>query len=207
MLVSWNTSPPRLRVEEATLDVAAHTAAELDVVGLLADVCQRRRTTALRLLEALDARERIPRRGWLRAVLRDIADGTHAVLEHGYLVRVERAHGLPRGQRQHAAASGPTRFRDVVYPPYGLAVEPDGRLHHDSADARDADLDRDLDAAVDGLDTVRLGWGKVYGRPCRTAARIAILLRQRGWTGTPADPTANSPSSSPQRVGYVTGST
>jgi hypothetical protein len=90
-----------------------------------------------------------------------------------------------RGQRQHAAASGPTRFRDVVDPPYGLAVEPDGRLHHDSADARDADLDRDLDAAVDGLDTVRLGWGQVYGRPCRTAARIAILLRQRGWTGSP----------------------
>jgi hypothetical protein len=182
--VLHNASPPRLRTEQAVLDVAARTANQLDIVGLLADVCQRRRTTASRLVQALDQRQRIPRRRWLRAVLCDIADGTHSVLEHGYLTKVERAHGLPRGQRQVRSASGPKRYRDVVYLRYGLAVEPDG-LYHDSADQRDADLERDLDAAVDGLDTVRVGWGQVFGRACRTAARMAILLQQRGWAGVP----------------------
>jgi hypothetical protein len=58
-------------------------------------------------------------------------------------------------------------------------------MFHDSARARDRDLDRDLDAAVDGLSTVRLGWGQVFQRQCRTAARISDLLRARGWDGQP----------------------
>ena len=87
--------------------------------------------------------------------------------------------------RQPRSTVGPTRYRDVLYPEYGQAFELDSPLFHDSADARDADLDRDLDAAVEKLGTVRLGWGQVFGRPCRTASRIAVLLRRRGWTGTP----------------------
>jgi len=183
--VLWNASPPRVRIEEAALDVASRTASELDIVGLLADVCQSRRTTALRLIGALDGRERIKRRNWLGAVLRDIADGTHSVLEHGYLTRVERPHALPRADRQRSPTSGPKRYRDARYSGFGLDVELDSRLFHDSADDRDADLDRDLDADVEQVDTVRLGWGQVFGRPCRTASRIVTLLRQRGWTGTP----------------------
>ena len=45
-------------------------------------------------------------------------------------------------------------------------------------------MERDLDAAVERQHTVRLGRGQVYGRPCRTAAKVATLLRLRGWTGT-----------------------
>jgi hypothetical protein len=180
-----NASPPRLRVEAAALDVAARLPSELDVIGLLADVCQSRRTTAMRLISALEARQRMSGRGWVAAVLRDIADGTHSVLEHGYLTKVERPHGLPQASRQSRSTAGPTRYRDVLYPAYGQAFELDSTLFHDSADARDGDLDRDLDAAVERLGTVRLGWGQVFGRPCRTASRIAILLRRRGWKGTP----------------------
>ena len=65
-------------------------------------------------------------------------------------------------------------------------MELDGRLWHDSVEGRDADLDRDLDAAVERLATVRLGWGQVYGRPCETAVRIGHLLEARGWSGTVA---------------------
>ena len=71
--------------------------------------------------------------------------------------------------------------------PFGLVVELDGRLFPDGARARDLDLDRDLDAALDGLLTVRLGWGQVHVRPCATAARLARLLRRRGRAGTPRD--------------------
>ena len=75
-------------------------------------------------------------------------------------------------------------YRDVHYAQYDQYVELDGALFHDSPSARDADMERDLDAAVERQHTVRLGWGQVYGRPCRTAAKVATLLRLRGWTGT-----------------------
>ena len=120
--------PAPLRVEDAALDVAARLTSELDIVALLADVCQSRRTTAMRLISALDARGRITRRDWLAGVLRDIADGTHSVLEHGYLTKVERPHGLPRAIRQPRSKVGPTRYRDVLYPEYGQAFELDSPL-------------------------------------------------------------------------------
>jgi hypothetical protein len=179
----WNLGPPRLRIEEAVLDVAAGAEDDFHSVAVLAAAVGSRRTTAGRVLVALDGRSRIARRGFLTDVLRDIDAGTCSVLEHGYLTRVERPHGLPRAGRQVAdAARGPV-YRDVEYRRQGLVVELDGRLFHTSAEARDRDLDRDLDAAVDGRNTVRLGWGQVFARPCRTANRVAALLGQRGWSG------------------------
>lgn len=183
--VLWNAGPPRIRVEEAAIDVAAAARSDLDAIAVLADLCQGRVSTPTRLLATVASRRRLPRRQWLTAVLSDIAGGTCSVLEHGYLVGVERAHGLPRAARQVSERSGGHRVsRDAVYEECGLVVELDGRLFHDSADQRNRDLDRDLDAAVAGRFTVRVGWGQVFDRPCATAVRIGALLRARGWTGT-----------------------
>lgn len=183
--VQWNLGPPRVRVEEAVVDLAAEATDDYAAVAVVANAVQSRRTTAHRILPALQARSRVGRRMFLEAVLRDVAAGTCSVLEHAYLARVERPHGLPRARRQLAASSAGPIYRDVEYEPFALIVELDGRLFHDTATARDRDLDRDLDAAVDGRDTVRLGWGQVVGRPCATAPRIGKLLRARGWAGTP----------------------
>ena len=184
--VQWNLGPPRIRVEEAALDVAARARTELDAIATLADICQSRRTTAQRILDALEQRRRLRRRAWLRDVLTDIADGTCSALEHGYLTRVERPHGLPTAHRQRPGRSVTgTLSRDVDYDPLPLVVELDGRLFHDSAGQRDRDLDRDLDAAVDGRRSVRLGWGQVFDRSCVTAGKIAALLTQRGWGKLP----------------------
>ena len=75
-------------------------------------------------------------------------------------------------------------YRDVEHAD-GLVVELDGRLFHDSARQRDADMERDLDAALVGKETVRLGWGPVFGRECVTAGKVAALHVSRGWAGTP----------------------
>ncbi len=184
--VRWNTGPPRIRTEHAAIDVASQQTDRWHTIAVLADVCQTRRTTARRILVHLSERGRVRERRWLTEVLRDVAEGTCSVLEHGYLVHVERAHGLPRPARQPSESSdrGPV-YRDVSYRRYGLLVELDGRLFHDTADQRDRDLDRDLDAAVGGRSTIRLGWGQVYGRPCRTAGAIGRLLQTRGWDGSP----------------------
>lgn len=181
--VLWHVSPPRLRVEEAVLDLAAEAASDFAAVSRLADAVQSRLTTADRIRAALQQRQRLARRSFLDGVLGDLADGACSVLEQGYLARVERAHGLPRGHRQAAAWSAGRIYRDVEYAEHGLVVELDGRLFHDSAAARDRDLQRDLDTAVDRRTTVRLGWGQVFDRGCETAVRIGSLLRQRGWDG------------------------
>jgi len=181
--VNWNTRPPRVRIEQAVLDVAAEAEDDFAAIEVLANAVQSRRTTAARIQSALDDRTRIPRREFLTSALRDIADGACSVLESGYLNRVERPHGLPEADRQVRASSRGPIYRDIEYPEQSVVIELDGRLFHDNAGARDKDLDRDLDATIDGLRTVRLGWGQVYARPCQTADRIARLLQQNGWAG------------------------
>ncbi len=180
--VHWNASPPRVRVEEALIDVAAAKPDDFDAIAVLADAVRARRTTPDRLRAALEARQRVARRYFLVGVLNDLARGTCSVLEQGYLDLVERPHGLLPGMRQVRDSINGPLYRDVAYY-VGLLVELDGRLWHDSPAQRDADLDRDLDAAVEGLGTVRLGWGQVFKRPCHTAVRIGRLLNARGWTG------------------------
>ena len=181
--VLWHTGPPRVRYEEAALDVAADARSEFSALGELSRVVQSRRTTAVRLSAALDRRERITRRDWMRAVLEDVATGTCSVLEHGYLQRVERPHGLAGARRQVRDRLGAGAvYRDVRYA-VGVVIELDGRLFHDTTAQRDRDFDRDLDAAAQGLLTRRVSWGQVFDRPCWTAARVESLLNRAGWPG------------------------
>ncbi|HWJ66111.1 MAG TPA: type IV toxin-antitoxin system AbiEi family antitoxin domain-containing protein [Nocardioides sp.] len=188
-VVQWNLAPPRMRYDDAILSIADTAASDLAAIAVLADACGGRRTTAQRLLGALSATAWVHRRAWLTEVLQDVALGTCSVLEHGYLARVERPHGLPHGLRQVAGRDGGGRrlFRDVQYggerPRWRQNVELDGRLDHTSVADRDRDLDRDLDAAVELEDTVRLGFGQVFARGCRTAYRLDQLLRRKGWRG------------------------
>ena len=183
--VLWNLGPPRQRYDDAILEVACEQRTDLKALAVLSAAVQSRRTTARRLLTNAEQRCRLPRRRFLTDVLRDVADGACSVLEHGYLTQVERGHGLATGRRQRPGISsrGPL-YRDVEYLT-GQIVELDGRLFHDSTLQRDADMDRDLDAAVAGQATIRLSWGQVFDRPCWTAGRIGRVLHRQGWAGKP----------------------
>ena len=179
--VHWNLGPPRMHYDEAVLDVALEERTELEAVAVLARAVQTRRTTASRMQASLAARARAPRRDFMAAVLADVAAGTCSVLEREYVRRVERPHGLPVGRRQvRAGTVSGVVYRDNVYG--DMVVELDGRLFHDTAAQRDRDAERDLDAAVSGLGTVRLTWGQVVDRPCPTAAKLSALLE---WSGLP----------------------
>ena len=183
--VQANLSPPRVRVEHALLRVASSAPTDDAAVGVLADGCQSRRTTAARLAHELRTTPSLPRRGLLLAIVDDVASGALSVLERRYLRQVELAHGLPRGQRQHADTSGQrAAHRDVEYVEQRLVLELDGRLGHEWAVDRWSDLDRDLTAATTGSLTLRAGWGQVM-QPCRLARLMALVLKARGWTGSP----------------------
>lgn len=184
--VQWNLSPPRIRVEEAVLDLVDGARSELEVVGLLTEAVNDRLTTAARLRAAVKRRTRLRGRRWVLRVLDDVAAGACSVLEHGYLTRVERAHALPRASRQQVRRTeAGVEYRDVEYDAFGLVVELDGRAGHEGWAAGGRDADRDLDDRAEGRETVRLRHRQVFGTPCRTAGRIASVLRRRGWAGSP----------------------
>jgi len=181
-----NRRPARVRLEHAVLHVASAVRDDPAAIALLADACQTRRTTASRLATALAGMPCLPRRRLLLAILEDVASGVYSVLERRYIVHVERAHGLPRADRQRRGANGRggTAWRDATYLGGLLVVELDGRLGHEWTEDRWADFDRDIAAVIDGASTIRLGWRQVLD-PCRVAVGIVKVLRRLGWTGTP----------------------
>jgi len=180
--VQLHLSPPRLRLDEALLDVASACRDEAGAVALLADACQEGRTTAARLHATLSARGRLARRGLLLAILADVAAGSMSVFERRYLRDVERSHGLPVARRQvRVVTRQGVTFRDVEYSDFGVVVELDGRLVHSGLRREWADLERDVDAVVRGEAGIRFGWGQVL-EPCRGSRVVGRLLRARGWT-------------------------
>lgn len=197
--VLWNLGPPRLRLEQSVLTACAAAPSRSAALAIAADMCQQRRTTAARLLDAMGASGRQRHGAWLRKVLHDVASGAMSLLEHGYL-RLERTHGLPPAKRQRRE-DGESVYRDARYPGLAMVVELDGRLGHEWTDDRWRDMDRDLDAGADGDLTIRLGWRHVIEDSCRTADRLGRALRHRGWTGDirPCGPTCAVTSSQPGR--------
>ncbi len=181
--VQWNLGPPRVRFHDAVLDVAADAGDDLTAIATLADACASRRTTAQKLLEALERRRWIHRREWLTRVLADVAGGTCSVLEHGYLDLVERPHSLPVARRQTPrATTGGGTLQDVAYDEWATVVELDGRVFHSSSEDRHDDLDRDLDNAVDHDElTLRIGYRQVFRDGCATAEKVGRVLNRRGW--------------------------
>jgi hypothetical protein len=190
-------SPPRARFEHALLDVAEGTADRMEALALLARPVGDRRTTAARLLRTAQGRSRLTQRDWIERVLGDVAAGSCSVLEHGYLTRVVRPHALPvpRRQRRDVTPIGVV-YRDAAYG--GVFVELDGRLFH--GDLRDADLDRDLFAAVTGSTTIRLGWGQIFRQPCRTAWALGSILAVEGDLDGPHPCDAGCPVGRPVNV-------
>ena len=184
--VHLDRSPPCQRYEDAVIAACSgltHGAA----LDLISEACRSRRTTPQRLRDELLRRPNITDRAWIKGVLDDAADGVQSVLESVYLRRVERAHGLPRGERQvRESTEQGAVYRDVLYRAYDVQVELDGRLGHEGFEDRGADLTRDLLAVVHlGRLTLRVGWHQSDVDPCTTAAAIGVVLRQRGWSSSP----------------------
>jgi hypothetical protein len=186
--VQWRRSPPRIRIEHATVDVMSTRIRSGDVAAafaLLAQVMQSRETTVERVLATLKSRGRVSGRPLIERMLTDVRDGVCSVLERGFRDHVERPHGLPRPSRQHLSrATGGATHQDVRFDRYSLVVELDGLAFHSSPQVRDHDAARDLaELAASGAPTARVTYGLVFRQSCQTAAWIAEILQHRGWSG------------------------
>lgn len=178
-------SPPRTRIVETVLDLVDTSVTCGEAIGWLTKACSARLTTTERLQAGIDQRSRIRWRAETEQIVGDVAAGAMSALEICYLNAVERAHGLPEGERQHTAHRGGRRqYDDVYYRRYRTLVELDGRANHDGA-ARFRDMYRDNAATAEGEAVLRYGWWDVQPRPCLVARQVAGVLADRGWSGTP----------------------
>ena len=177
--------PPCTRVEDTVLDLIQVASSFDDAYAWICRAIGRRRTTADRIRQAMDARKRMRWRREVTLALGDAGDGALSVLEYRYVRRVERPHGLPAARRQarirHRTGN---RYLDNLYEPYGVCVELDGTAAH-PADEQWRDKRRDNANTLQEILTLRFGFRDLDEQRCETAVAVATLLRRRGWPGSP----------------------
>lgn len=176
--------PARTRVEDTVLDLIDCSRTTADVVDWVTRACQRRRTTPLRLAEALAQRKKIAHRGLVEALVGQVDEGAESPLEICYLTDVERAHRLPKAVRQRRVAGRRVIWVDADLDELALRIELDGRVGHVEEGAF-RDRRRDNDATVHGKATLRYGHAEVFGSPCEVAVEVARVCQARGWRGRP----------------------
>jgi len=174
--------PPRLRIEETVVDLVMQASSARVVASLVTGAVQRRLTTPDRLAGSAERRAALPRRALFDALVDDAAEGAESPLEVWFYRRVERAHRLPTGRRQHRSLAGPARWVDVDYDAWRVRVELDGRMGHEG-DGRFRDRLRDNHSTVEGRATLRYGHAEVFDEPCEIATEVASVLSGNGWQG------------------------
>ena len=173
--------PPCTRVEDTVLDLIQASRTFDDAYAWICRAIGRRRTTADRIQQAMDARKKMRWRKEVAIALGDADEGILSVLEYRYVHRVERPHGLPVAQRQAKIRqrAGNT-YLDNLYADYGVCAEVDGNAAH-PADEQWRDKRRDNVNNIRGIVTLRFGFPDVSDRCCDTAVTVAAVLRRRGW--------------------------
>lgn len=197
-LVHPSAVPPRLRLEEVVLDLAGQTD-EAGLVDVVLLATGSRRTTPDKLRSALSNRPRHRHRQLLKEILGEAAEGVQSALERRFRRTTERAHGLPRGERQLVdTVVGRTgarrhRYRDIRYRRWRLVIELDGLEAHPERLKWQSRM-RDNSVVVTSDDHVlQYGWREVVSEPCAVAADIVQVLWRHGWRGRPVPCGAGCP--------------
>ena len=174
--------PPCTRVEDTVLDLIQVAPTFDDAYAWICRAIGRRRTTAERIRQAMDARKKMRWRRELTLALGDAGDGVLSVLEYRYVHRVERPHGLPAARRQvrirqrTGTSTWTTSTRNTECArnstgPRRIRLTSSGVTNAATTPTRSGASSRSGSACRPG------------DRRCQTAADVAAVLRLRGWTG------------------------
>ena len=174
---------PVTRVEETVVDLINDAMTFETAYDWICKAIGRGKTTADRILRAVNNRGRVNWRQEIKIVLADAAEGSVSWLERRYVRGVERPHGLPKATRQSCVRhdSG-TRYLDNLYDGYLMCVELDGVAAH-PRDEQWRDKERDnWNLINEQIVTLRFGVPHVRTRYdcCVIAAGIVKLLGDRG---------------------------
>lgn len=180
---------PCTPVPHTILDLVASARTHDDAYAWLSRAVTRRKATTAMVAAALPGRARMPRKTWLTDALTDITDGVHFPLERRWTRDVERAHGLPKADRQSRREGREgIRYLDNFYEPFNLAVELDGLAFHPTEDL-DKDRRRDNEATIaHSTRTLRYGFKEVANRPCEQAEQFGRALVKQGWPASTLKP-------------------
>jgi len=177
--------PPCTRVEDTVLDLIQNAQTFDDAYAWICRSIGRRRTTADRIRQAMDARKKMRWRREIALALGDAEDGALSVLEFRYVRRVERPHGLPAARRQARLRQRTgNKYLDNLYEPYGVCVELDGTAAHPE-DEQWRDKRRDNASLVGGIVTLRFGFPELGEHRCESAADVSAVLKSHGWPASP----------------------
>jgi very-short-patch-repair endonuclease len=80
------------------------------------------------------------------------------------------------------------RKYDLSYPAARIAVEYNGKVHIETTEQWEHDLERRADVDEDNWRLIVVVSAGIYKRPEQTVARVWRVLRARGVSGTPARP-------------------
>ncbi|WP_156159000.1 endonuclease domain-containing protein [Demequina gelatinilytica] len=151
-----------------------------DRVGTVLRALQRRVCTPDDVRAAMRRTPRVRDRAGLHRVLEAFESGAHSFLEHESLTRVFAHREFSRFVRQHqVVARGETRFLDMYDPATRTNVELDGDEFHLPGEQRVRDNRREADLATLGIQTIRLSYEDVMGRPAWCRDIVSAVLRSR----------------------------
>ncbi len=119
-----------------------------------------------------------------RAVFSELRDCPWSILELR-LHRLLRAAGLHgwHGNWRVDLGTG-TAVVDVAFPDFRVAIEADGRRHHEDADAFRRDRVRWNRLGGEGWVMLRATWDMVVGHPEEFLTQVVGALTRQGWSGS-----------------------
>jgi len=158
----------------------------IDLAGMLRTPALRRAVRQAELMGALDFAALMAGTATRRPGSRRLQEVLAALGPEPVLIRSEleerflalcRRGGLPEPRVNMTVAVGDRRFEvDFAWPESRLIVELDGRAHHGTASAFEADRRRDQLLAIGGWRVIRATWRQIAEEPESLLATVRTLL-------------------------------
>lgn len=175
-----STGLPRFRPDVATIQAALWARTDREAALMLCAPDQQRLTCADDVFVVLDRIRRDRRRPLLRAILTDVAGGSHSLGELD-LLRLCRERGLPApDQQQVLRRPGGSYYLDTRWSQRGVVAEVDG-VGHLMVDQWPADCLRHNEIAIRGEVVLRLPTIGLRLEPDVHLAPVRRALLARGW--------------------------